>query len=176
MGADYYWTFVQDQIIHGNSPTAVRSQLGYLLSGPLLQLSAAVNLVHVNFTAVDDQNLDIFWKAELSGISPSTVDSDDNFLKAYMQCDNLMEHYPLSSLGKRIIPSCLPIFPSVPSVPDPWLRGLPRLQISCACMARLLLIKSAKALLRRLITLTPNRHTTFPIGLSERTRPPHQSA
>ena len=85
VGADYYWTFIQDHVIRGNGPTAVKSCLGYLLSGPLLQPSAAVNLVHVNFTAVDDQNLDTFWKAELSGISPSTMDSDDNFLKAYMQ-------------------------------------------------------------------------------------------
>ena len=85
VGADYYWTFVQDQVIHGNGPTAVKSCLGYLLSGPLLQPSVAVNLVHINFTAVDFQNLDTFWKLESSGTSPSTVDSGDNFLKTYMQ-------------------------------------------------------------------------------------------
>ena len=43
-------------------------------------------------------------------------------------------------------------------------------------MARLLLTKNAKALLRRTITSTPNRLATFPIQLSERTQPPHQSA
>ncbi|XP_065883120.1 uncharacterized protein [Dysidea avara] len=85
VGADYYWTFVQDQVIRGNGPTAVKSCLGYLLSGPLLQPSVAVNLVHINFTAVDFQNLDTFWKLESSGTSPSTVDSGDNFLKTYMQ-------------------------------------------------------------------------------------------
>ena len=85
VGADYYWTFVQDQVVRGNGPTAVKSHLGYLLSGPLLQPSAAVNLIHVNFTACDDLSLDTFWKAESSGISPNTMDSDDNFLKAYMQ-------------------------------------------------------------------------------------------
>ncbi|XP_065904066.1 uncharacterized protein [Dysidea avara] len=85
LGADYYWTFVQDQVVRGNGPTAVKSHLGYLLSGPLLQPSAAVNLIHVNFTACDDLSLDTFWKAESSGISPNTMDSDDNFLKGYMQ-------------------------------------------------------------------------------------------
>ena len=62
VGADYYWTFIQDHIIRGDGPTAVQSRLGYLLSGPLLQQSTAVTLVHVNFTAVDSQDLDIFWK------------------------------------------------------------------------------------------------------------------
>ena len=85
VGADYYWTFIQDHIIRGDGPTAVQSRLGYLLSGPLLQPSAAVNLVHVNFTTVDHQDLDAFWKTEASGISPGTVDTDDSFLQAYTQ-------------------------------------------------------------------------------------------
>ena len=85
MGADYYWRFVQDQVIRGDGPTAVKSRLGYLLSGPLSQPPAAVNLIHVNFTAVDEQNLDTFWKAESSGLSLSTTDRDDNFLKTCMQ-------------------------------------------------------------------------------------------
>ena len=35
VGADYYWCFVQDEVIQGDGPTAVLSRLGYLLSGPL---------------------------------------------------------------------------------------------------------------------------------------------
>ncbi|XP_065895991.1 uncharacterized protein [Dysidea avara] len=85
VGADYYWTFVQDQVIRGNGPTAVKSRLGYLLSGPLLQPSTTVNLVHVNFTVADSQNLDTFWKLESSGTSPSAIDNGDDFLKTYMQ-------------------------------------------------------------------------------------------
>ena len=85
VGADYYWTFVQDQVIRGNSPTAVKSRLGYLLSGPLSQPLTAVNVIHVNFTALDDKNLKAFWNAESTGLSPHTTDSDDNFLKNYMQ-------------------------------------------------------------------------------------------
>ena len=85
VGADYYWTFIQDQIIRGNGPTAVKSRLGYLLSGPLLKPSTAVNLIHVNFAAVDFQNLDTFWEVESSGISPHTIEGNDHFLKTYMQ-------------------------------------------------------------------------------------------
>jgi len=32
---DFYWDFIGDHIIRGDSPTAVSSRLGYLLSGPL---------------------------------------------------------------------------------------------------------------------------------------------
>ena len=35
IGADYYWTFVEDHTIRGTGPTAVASKLGYLLSGIL---------------------------------------------------------------------------------------------------------------------------------------------
>ena len=31
VGADYYWDFVEDDVIRGNGPTAVKSKLGYLL-------------------------------------------------------------------------------------------------------------------------------------------------
>ena len=35
IGADYYWSFVEDHVIHGSGPTAVQFKLRYLLSGPL---------------------------------------------------------------------------------------------------------------------------------------------
>ena len=34
IGADFYWTFVEDNIVRGDGPTAQQSKLGYLLSGP----------------------------------------------------------------------------------------------------------------------------------------------
>ncbi|VDI21167.1 Hypothetical predicted protein [Mytilus galloprovincialis] len=34
IGADFYWDFVEDTVIRGIGPTAVKSKLGYLLSGP----------------------------------------------------------------------------------------------------------------------------------------------
>jgi len=35
IGADHYWEFIQDHVVRGDGPTAVKSRLGYLLSGPL---------------------------------------------------------------------------------------------------------------------------------------------
>jgi len=35
IGSDYYWEFVEDEIIRGEGPTAMKSRVGYLLSGPL---------------------------------------------------------------------------------------------------------------------------------------------
>ena len=46
---------------------------------------AAICSSNLNFTAVDNQNLDAFWKAEASGLSSDTADTDDSFLQAYMQ-------------------------------------------------------------------------------------------
>jgi len=33
--ADHYWEIVEDHIVRGSGPTAMRSKLGYLLSGPM---------------------------------------------------------------------------------------------------------------------------------------------
>lgn len=35
IGADQYWNLVKDDIIRGNGTTAIKSKLGYLLSGPV---------------------------------------------------------------------------------------------------------------------------------------------
>jgi hypothetical protein len=35
IGADFFWDVVEDQVIRGNGPTAVKSKIGYLLSGPI---------------------------------------------------------------------------------------------------------------------------------------------
>ncbi|XP_052105802.1 uncharacterized protein LOC127738554 [Mytilus californianus] len=35
IGAEYYWNFIEDEVIRGDVPIAVKSKLGYLLSGPL---------------------------------------------------------------------------------------------------------------------------------------------
>ncbi|XP_056020449.1 uncharacterized protein LOC130054508 [Ostrea edulis] len=34
IGADYYWDFIMNHVVRGNGPTAVKSKLRYLLSGP----------------------------------------------------------------------------------------------------------------------------------------------
>lgn len=35
IGADFFWKIVQNKVVRGNGPTAVKSKIGYLLSGPL---------------------------------------------------------------------------------------------------------------------------------------------
>lgn len=35
IGADYFWDIVEDKVIRGPGPTAVKSKVGYLLSGPM---------------------------------------------------------------------------------------------------------------------------------------------
>ena len=37
IGANHYWDVIEDHIIRGNGPTAMKSKLGYVLSGPLPQ-------------------------------------------------------------------------------------------------------------------------------------------
>ena len=53
IGADYYWSIVQNHVVRGKShgPVAVRTRLGYVLSGPIniagaLQSSSTVNMSH----------------------------------------------------------------------------------------------------------------------------------
>jgi len=39
IAADVYWTLVEDEVIRGNGPTAIKSKVGYLLSGPVRHTS-----------------------------------------------------------------------------------------------------------------------------------------
>ncbi|XP_062615533.1 uncharacterized protein LOC134277232 [Saccostrea cucullata] len=39
IGADFYWRIVENQVIRGSGPTAVKSKIGFLLSGPTSQSS-----------------------------------------------------------------------------------------------------------------------------------------
>ncbi|XP_053395751.1 uncharacterized protein LOC128555938 [Mercenaria mercenaria] len=77
IGADYYWQIVQDRVIRGNGPTAVKSKIGYLLSGPMNHHSTPthanyiMNVVTAPPTADD---IDRFWKLESLGISADAND------------------------------------------------------------------------------------------------------
>ena len=89
IGADYYWSFIQDLIIRGTGPTAVQSKLGYLLSGPLPIHShnSTVSLFHVSTQPTKDvPNIERFWNVEAAG-TPSTTkeDPDKQFLRSYME-------------------------------------------------------------------------------------------
>lgn len=65
IGADYYWTFVEDQVIRGKGPTAVASKLGYLLSGSLSRAysqTSTASFFHVSVqSSVETTSLEQFW-------------------------------------------------------------------------------------------------------------------
>ena len=74
VGADFYWDIVEDRVIRGPGPTAVKSKVGYLLSGPMHvhapvkseQLSSSVlNIVTPH--RVEEWEIHKFWEIESSG-------------------------------------------------------------------------------------------------------------
>ena len=58
IGADFYWSIVQETLIRGPGPTAVNSRLGYLLSGPLhyYSNSLASRVLHINTSEPETQS------------------------------------------------------------------------------------------------------------------------
>ena len=89
IGADYYWSFVQDHVIRGDWPTAVQSKLGYLLSGPLPTLPQGLTLhsFHVSqLSIMEVPNIEQFWNVEAAGTTPSKEeDPGKQFLRSYIQ-------------------------------------------------------------------------------------------
>ena len=70
IGADYYWQFIEDHTVRGNGPTAVKSKLGYLLSGPLqLPQPMTTSGLHVaifHSTSHPTHDHPGFWQSESS--------------------------------------------------------------------------------------------------------------
>ena len=70
IGADYYWTFVEDKIVRGDGPTAQQSKLGFLLSGPLshpvsqYNTTASLHVATMTIATTEEPNLDRFWSVE----------------------------------------------------------------------------------------------------------------
>ena len=88
IGADYYWSFVQDHVIRGDGPTAVQSKLGYLLSGPVSTYpqSSIAGLFHVSMLSIKEvPNIEQFWNVEAAGTTPSKEDPGKQFLRSYIQ-------------------------------------------------------------------------------------------
>ena len=85
IGADYYWSIVENHIIRGNGPTAVKSKIGYLLSGPMPHMSdSPAAVLHTNILHVDSTELK-FWTLESTGISPKTDNSNaDSVIQSYI--------------------------------------------------------------------------------------------
>ena len=89
IGADFYWTFVEDKIVRGDGPTAQQSKLGYLLSGPIHQViphCATTNAFHIAVInlSVEDPDPQQFWSLEETGtVKPALPSTDEDFLHQY---------------------------------------------------------------------------------------------
>ena len=94
IGADYYWDIVEDHVIRGNGPTAVKSKVGYLLSGPVksnrdrknndTSTNSIANLL-VSLKS-EDHSLEKLWNLESIGINSKEVEqNNDEFLKKYQE-------------------------------------------------------------------------------------------
>ncbi|XP_071141877.1 uncharacterized protein [Mytilus edulis] len=83
VGADHYWNIVEYHIVRRNGPTAVKSKIGYLLSGPTY--SKKTSMFNVLISHKDEEyNLERFWNLESIGInSKELVEDDDAYIKAY---------------------------------------------------------------------------------------------
>ncbi|XP_053391234.1 uncharacterized protein LOC128554047 [Mercenaria mercenaria] len=89
IGADYYWQIVQNEVIRGNGPTALKSKIGYLLSGPLPvanKKSSASYMFNVITAPPNVTDLERFWKLESIGISEDEAEtSTSGILNTYKE-------------------------------------------------------------------------------------------
>lgn len=93
IGADNIWKIVQDKVIRAprnHGPTAVKSKLGYLLSGPVMRSkvrSENYNVLHIITSHANEEiDLEKFWKLESIGInSKETEITDQAFLQEYQE-------------------------------------------------------------------------------------------
>ena len=72
IGADHYWDIIEDEVIRGKGPTAVKSRIGYLLSGPVGAGEKSSNHVFnvITSRANEASSLERFWSLESLGIIP----------------------------------------------------------------------------------------------------------
>ncbi|CAB4008040.1 Hypothetical predicted protein [Paramuricea clavata] len=59
IGADHYWNVVEDEIIKGSGPTAAKSKIGYLLSGPI-PLTNQTSALNTTIARMMNLNSDVF--------------------------------------------------------------------------------------------------------------------
>ena len=85
IGADFYWTIVNDTIIRGKGPTAVSSRLGFLVSGPMICTVATVGPASASLVVmpVESFNLTRFWEVESMG--PQFNDEEEDEAAVYQQ-------------------------------------------------------------------------------------------
>ena len=87
IGADYYWQVVEDQIIRGQGPIAMKSKLGYLLSGPLTPPhqcleNSKTSVFHIS---AHSEQTDVFWNIESVATSPDPIDPHKTVMAEYQK-------------------------------------------------------------------------------------------
>ncbi|XP_069138142.1 uncharacterized protein [Argopecten irradians] len=94
IGADHYWDIVQDKVVRGKGPIAVKSKIGYLVSGPYQGTSSLNQRQNMSVMNVlvshkkDECDLEKFWKVESLGIQKKddkTEDESCTYLENYKQ-------------------------------------------------------------------------------------------
>ena len=117
IGADYYWSIVEDKIIRGNGPTAMKSKLGYLLSGPLsalLPTDESFNILHTSIREFEHCDISRFWDLESTGTLQTNEPSSEN---------EILASYLKSSVSCQPDESC--------KVKFPWKSDHPLLPFNC---------------------------------------------
>ena len=103
IGADFYWDFIEDEVIRGDGPTAVKSKVGYLLSGPTHCSSRQNNIGMYNILTdhkIEEFDLQSFWQLESMGIRSQEVDDETTYyMKNYqMSCIEFQENKYVAKL------------------------------------------------------------------------------
>ena len=82
IGADHYWDIVENDIIRGPGPTAAKSKIGYLLSGPIANPPSTSSIINANILKVivstepENKALERFWNLESIGILPNETETN----------------------------------------------------------------------------------------------------
>ena len=87
IGADFYWSIVQETVIRGPGPTAVESKLGYLLSGPIDNVATYTTpcvLYLSSYESKVEWSPENMWKAEF-GQNQQSSSSSSQFLQEYLR-------------------------------------------------------------------------------------------
>ena len=109
IGADYYWTFVEDKIVRGDGPTAQQSKLGFLLSGPVpCPTSQTSAITTMAIASTEEPNLDRFWSVEEAGTTQSYTHKQDTVF---------IEHYQATCINQAIDGTYIAKFPWKPDRP-----------------------------------------------------------
>jgi len=94
--ADYYWSIIENHIIRGNGLTAVKSKIGYLLSGPMRHCNTSdtpSTSLHTNFVDTTDYDLQRFWMIKYTGTS-SVSESPDSTSLIQLYIDSHISRLP----------------------------------------------------------------------------------